>query len=109
MRILRVLLPLALLFVAVPAVAQMYPCGYCTLYDECRWAPGYGTTCHMEHYLCYSLCVQEGDGLCNSGPFAQESFSSGYRILSVVVEPVRVELAKRESVATAPKKLKKRT
>ena len=107
MKYARLLFPLVLLFLAVPAFAI---CGYCggEQSNTCTWAPGLGTRCYYEHYLCYSLCVEEGSSNCNPG-FTSAEFSSEFRIVSVTVEGAKATRIKQKSAVVPPKKLKKTT
>lgn len=106
MKYVRLLIPLVLLCLAVPAFAV---CGYCggDQNNTCTWFPGLGTKCHNEYYLCYTLCVEESSGNCNPG-FTAHSFGTEFRILSVTVEGAKASPIKNESAVVPPKKLKKK-
>jgi hypothetical protein len=98
------LVPVALLFLAVPAFAV---CGYCDEFNTCRWSPGLYQRCYYEHYICHSVCVEEGNPNCGPRFAAMETFSSEYRIVAVKVEAARVSPIKQETPVTLPKKSKK--
>lgn len=107
MKYVRFLIPLVLLSIAVPAFAI---CGYCGGFDNntCTWQPGLYQRCRYEHYICYSLCVEEPAPNCSGGGFAATSFNSDYQIMSVTVEDAKTSTIKQQKEAVLPpKKLKK--
>jgi hypothetical protein len=108
LRYVRLLIPLVLLCIAAPAFAL---CGHCGGYDgnTCVWAPGEGTSCRMEHYICFSLCVEQGNAHCRPRSAAANSFGSEFRILSVTVEDAKASLVEKESAVLPSKTLKKKT
>lgn len=105
MRYVRFLIPLALLFMAVPAFAV---CGYCDQFGNCTRQTGLFQSCHYEFpNSCTVLCVEEGNPNCSGGGFAARSFSNDYRIMSVTVEDAKASPAKDQAVVIQPKKVKK--
>lgn len=108
MKYVRFLIPLVLLSIAVPAFAV---CGYCGGVDNntCTWQPGLYQRCRYEHYICYSLCVEEPAPQCDGPGFAGESFNGGYSIMSVTVEDAKAVAIKDKSAVLPAKKVKKTT
>lgn len=108
MRYVRLLIPLVLLSLAVPAFAI---CGYCDQYENCTPQNGLYQRCRYKALSnCTVLCLEESAPLCDGAGFAaaSASFSSGYRIMSVTVEDAKASPVKHES-AVIPAKLKKTT
>jgi hypothetical protein len=105
MRYVRLLIPLVLLSIAAPAFAA---CGFCGGADNntCHPFPGLMSRCRYEHYLCYSVCVEEPAPGCTPRLTAH-SFGSEFRIPSVTVEDAKTSPVRHESTAIPPKKLKK--
>ena len=106
LKYLRLLIPVVLLSLAAPAFAA---CGFCGGADNntCHPFPGLMSRCRYEHYLCYSVCVEEPAPGCI--PRFAESFGAEFRILSVTVEDAKASPIKTESAVVLPKKLKKKT
>jgi hypothetical protein len=107
LRIIRLLVPLALLCLAAPAFAI---CGYCDN-NTCTWSPGLYQRCYYEHLICGSVCHEASAPHCDGPGFAAQSFSDEYRIVSVAVEDANATPIKQKSAALPSKTvvLKKRT
>lgn len=105
MKLVRLLIPMVLLAVTVPAFGL---CGYCDYLGNCQYQRGLQSRCHYDPGPnCTVDCVEDYSAFCRS--WEPETFGNSYSITSVVVEDASAKATpvRQKSIAVPAKKSKK--
>jgi hypothetical protein len=103
-KVIRLLIPMVLLAVAVPAFGL---CGYCDFLSNCQAQRGLNSRCHYNpNPNCTVDCIEDYSAFCRT--WEPETFGNSYSITSVIVEDASATATpiKQKAAVTATAKKK---